>query len=107
MTALENPAGTEMIGATRSPNLVTVPNELSYGCGWQGNSCDVVTDSVTVYRGVGNKQIIVGFFDGHAKAINAYKAVDDDVFGYAKSSNVSAQDLTNLKNYMRGYAEWK
>jgi prepilin-type N-terminal cleavage/methylation domain-containing protein len=107
MTSLNNPAGTEMIGGTRSPNLVTTPNELCYGCGNKGNSCDVVSDGVTVGRSVGNKQIIVGFFDGHAKSVNAYKAIDDDVFGYAKASNVSAQDLINLKNYMRGYAEWK
>lgn len=106
-TSLNNPAGTEMIGSTRSPNLVTTPNELSYGCGYKGNSCDVVSDNYTVYRGAGNKQIIIGFFDGHAKAMNAFKAVDDDVFDYAKTSNVSAQDLVNLKNYMSQFPEWR
>jgi hypothetical protein len=107
MTSLGNPAGTEMIGATRSPKMTVTPDELCYGCGNGGNSCDTRDPGVTVYRGVGNKQISVGFFDGHAKAMSAFQAVDTDVFGHAKSSNVSAQDLENLKGYMRGYAEWK
>ncbi len=106
-TLLSNPAGTEMIGATRTPDLIAYPEGLSYGCDNAGNSCDSVSGGTTVYRGVGNKQIVVGFFDGHAKATNAYQAVDADVFDYAKTNNVSAQDLTNLKNYMRGYTEWK
>jgi len=107
MTSLNSPAGTMMLGATRRPELTVKPDYLCYGCGGGGSSCDVASNSVTWYRGVGNKQITIGFFDGHAKAMNAYQAIDSDAFGYAKSSNVSAQDLTNLKNYMTGYAEWK
>jgi len=107
MTSLNSPAGTMMLGATRRPELTVKPDYLCYGCGGGGSSCDVTSNDFTWYRGVGNRMITVGFFDGHAKAINAYQAVDTDVFDYAKSSNVSTQDLTNLKNYMRGYAEWK
>lgn len=112
MTLLNNPAGTMMVGATRTPKMVVAPTELAYGCGNAGNSCDVVSDSVTVYRGVGNKQITVGFFDGHAKSVNAYRALTDDVFGYAQASNVVAAgngwpSPAQIAVYMRDYAEWR
>ena len=108
MTSLNAPAGTMMIGATRRPELLVKPDYLCYSCRNSGDSCDVRSPSVTWYRGVGNRMITVGYFDGHAKTINAFQALDQDAFGYSTSStNVSAQDVTNLKNYMRDYAEWK
>jgi len=112
MTSLSSPAGTEMIGATRTPKMTVVPQELSYGCGYSGNSCDVVTDNVTVYRGVGNKMITVGFFDGHAKTINAYQALEADVFDFNTASNIVSAGTgwpakTQIEAYMRTLPEWK
>jgi len=112
MTSLQNPAGTEMVGATRTPKMVVSPQELAYGCDNAGNSCDVVSSSVTVYRGVGNKQIIIGFFDGHAKSMNAYSALDADVFGFNTASNIVAAGTgwpakAQIQAYMRVIPEWK
>lgn len=112
MTSLNNAAGTMMLGATRTPKMTVSPEELAYGCGNSGNSCDVVSDSVTVYRGVGNKQITIGFFDGHAKAMSAYQALDADVFDYAKTSNIVSAGTgwpapAQIEAYMRGIPEWK
>lgn len=112
MTSLESPAGTSMIGGTRSPRMIVTPDELCYGCGNSGNSCDTLNAGQTMYRGVGNKQIIIGFFDGHAKSVNAFKALTDDVFGYAKASNVVAAGTgwpspAQIAAYMRDYAEWR
>ena len=103
-TMLQNPAGTMMVGATRTPDLVVVPEALGYGCGYKGNSCDTVTDAVTVYRGVGNKQIIVGYFDGHAKSVNAYQAVGNDVFDVA---TVRPDLGSTVQGWMKGYKEWQ
>ncbi len=104
MTSINNVANVEMIGATRTPDLTVVPEALGYGCGYSGNSCDTVTDAVTVYRGVGNKQICVGFFDGHAKSMNAYQAVAADVFDIA----MVRPDLgPTVQGWMHGYKEWQ
>lgn len=111
-TSLENPAGTAMLGATRTPKMTVTPQELAYGCGYSGNSCDVVSDNVTVYRGIGNKLICIGFFDGHAKSMNAYQALDVDAFGFNQASNIVAAGNSwpakaQIQAYMRDYPEWK
>jgi len=111
MTSLNSPAGTMMIGGTRTPQLTVVPEYLAYGCS-VGNSCDVISNDVTVYRSVGAKMITMGFFDGHAKTMNAYQALDADVFGYNQASNIIAAGTgwpskTQIAAYMRGIREWK
>jgi prepilin-type N-terminal cleavage/methylation domain-containing protein len=111
MTFLSNPAGTEMIGATRSPEMTVTPQDLAYGCS-ANNSCDVVSNSVTVYRSVGNKLISMSFFDGHAKSMNAYQALDADVFDFNNAANIVQAGTgwpakAQIEAYMRGIPEWQ
>jgi prepilin-type N-terminal cleavage/methylation domain-containing protein/prepilin-type processing-associated H-X9-DG protein len=108
MTALESPAGTMMIGPTRDPYPNIYPQQLCYGC--DGNDCDVVDKNVTVIRSSGNKLINVGFFDGHAKAYDAYKSLDDDIWGEFKHPNYNVSGWPGkeqIKAYMRGYPVWR
>jgi len=112
MTSLNAPAGTMMIGATRTPQITVSPEDLAYGCNNPGNSCDSVSGGTTVYRGAGNKQIIIGFFDGHAKSINAYQALEQDVFDYNTAQNIVAAGTgwpakAQVEAYMHGYTEWQ
>ncbi|CAN5434408.1 hypothetical protein BH11ARM2_BH11ARM2_09220 [soil metagenome] len=108
LTSLESPAGTMMIGPTRDPYPNIYAQQLCYGCG--GNDCDAVDNSVTVIRSVGNKLINPGFFDGHAKAYDAYKSLDDDIWGEFKNPNYSMDSWPGrkqIKDYMREYKVWQ
>ncbi|AIE83740.1 prepilin-type N-terminal cleavage/methylation domain-containing protein [Fimbriimonas ginsengisoli] len=109
MTTLDSPAGTMMIGPTRDPYPNLYAHQLCYGCGG-GNDCDTRDPGVTVVRSVGNKLLNVGFFDGHAKAINAYKSLDDDVWDVFKNPDYDVSGWPGkeqIKAYMRGYKEWQ
>ena len=111
LTMLNNPAGTEMIGSTRNPEMVVIPEDLAYGCS-ANNSCDTVSNNVTVYRSVGNKLINIGFFDGHTKQINAYQALEADVFDYNTASNIVADGINwparaQIEAYMHSIPEWE
>jgi prepilin-type N-terminal cleavage/methylation domain-containing protein/prepilin-type processing-associated H-X9-DG protein len=108
MTSLESPAGTMMFGPTRDPYPNIYAHQLCYGCA--GNDCAPSDPGTTVIRSVGNKMINVGFFDGHAKAYNAYKSLDDDIWGIFKHPeyNVSGwPGKEQIKAYMRDYKEWQ
>ncbi len=107
MTSLNNPAGTMMIGPTRNPYPNLVAHALCYGCG--GNDCDVVDNNVTVVRSLGNKMLNSGFFDGHVKAYNGYKSLDDDIWDLFSSPNYNMTGWPGrpqIKAYMTGYKEW-
>jgi prepilin-type N-terminal cleavage/methylation domain-containing protein/prepilin-type processing-associated H-X9-DG protein len=111
LTSLANPAGTEMIGATRNPEMDVVPQDLAYGCS-SNNSCDTVTNNVTVYRGVGNRIINIGFFDGHTKGMNAYQALEADVFDFNSAANIVAAGTSwpakaQIEAYMHQIPEWE
>lgn len=108
MTALSSPAGTMMIGPTRDPYPNIYAQQLCYGC--SGNDCDAVNPDVTVIRSVGNKMITLGFFDGHAKLVNAYQSLDSDMWGEFKNPSYSGQGwpgAPQIEAYMRGYKEWQ
>jgi prepilin-type N-terminal cleavage/methylation domain-containing protein/prepilin-type processing-associated H-X9-DG protein len=106
MTALESPAGTAMIVPTRTPYPNIQANWFAYGCdmGW----CGEANNQVTYVRGVGNKLVNYGFFDGHAKGMNAFKSLADDVFGTYKAVPGDAwPGRAQVMAYMRGIGEWK
>jgi len=109
MTALNNPAGTMMIGPTEDPYPNIYPQQLCYGCG--GNDCAETDNSKTVIRSVGNELINLTFFDGHTKAYNAYKSLTDDVWDefnvapYNDPHNWPGRG--QIAAYMQGYKEWQ
>src|SRR5579884_1133742 len=108
MTSLSNPAGTIMMTGTRDPYPNVYVEKMCYGCG--GNDCDTVDNSVTVARSVGNKFMNMGFFDGHAKAVNGYQSLDNDLWDVFQnpSYNVSGwPGRAQIEAYMRGYKEWQ
>lgn len=106
MTGLSNPAGTMMIGSTRDPYPNLTAHKMCYGCG--NNDCDVTDNTVTVGRSVGNQLMNIGFFDGHAKAVNGYKTLDDDLWGMFTVYNMTGwPGRPQIKAYMREYKEWR
>ena len=80
---LQNPAGTAMIVGTR---LAWPDMEVS-GLGWghdaQGKETAMPSTNAAA-AGVGNKMVSFGFFDGHAKQMNAFQSIDSDVWGSKK-----------------------
>lgn len=82
VTALDNVAGTAMMFGTRTPYPNINSRYFAYGCdtGW----CGVANNQVSYARGMGNKMVGLAFFDGHVKAMNAYKTFADDVYGMFK-----------------------
>ena len=113
LTALSNPAGTMWIGGTEDPYPNIYPQQLCYGCSSGGqvqNSCADNDPTLTVIRSVGNAQINVGYFDGHAKAINGYQSLTSDIWdefqapGYNSPTNWPGRG--QIAAYMQGYKEW-
>jgi prepilin-type N-terminal cleavage/methylation domain-containing protein len=113
MTSLSNPAGTMMIGPTEDPYPNIYPQQLCYQCaqsnGQIANDCAEVNINLTVIRSVGNAQINAGFFDGHAKSINGYQTLTQDIWdefsapGYNGTGWPGRQQIAQ---YMQGYKEW-
>ncbi len=112
MTALTNPAGTMMISGTEDPYPNIYPQQLCYGCSYNGqpaNSCADNDPSLTVIRSVGNAFMNMSFFDGHVKNVNGYKSLTDDVWdefqapGYNQPGWPGRQQIAS---YMQGYKEW-
>ncbi len=109
MTALNNPAGTMLLTGTHDPYPNASPQKMAYGCG--NNDCDVSDNSFTVIRSVGNKLINAGFFDGHVKAVDAYRSLSDDMWGEFKNpyyaSPTSWPGAGQIAAYMREYPVWQ
>ncbi len=104
MTSLEGPASTIMISGTRQPYPNTQAWYLCYGCGGGANDCDTSDPGVTAGRSVGNKLLNISFFDGHAKATNAYQTLANDNWDQFKGNN----DAKDIAFYMRrDYKEWQ
>lgn len=105
MTSLENGAGTIMMTGTRTPFVNSGAWYLCFGCGDAGWNCSPQSNDVTNGRSVGNKQLNLVFFDGHAKAVNAYKSLSDDMWGMFKKY---PNDDESIAYYMkRDYTEWQ
>lgn len=103
LTALEMPANTIQVSGTRVPWPNTGAFSLSYACDSTGSGCDVVNPNVTQARGVGNAQLNLAFFDGHAKSMKGTQSVATDAWGRFKNY---PNDQATLLGYMRGNKEW-
>jgi prepilin-type N-terminal cleavage/methylation domain-containing protein len=106
VSALENVAGTAMTMGTRTPFPNIYSRYFAYRCDnyWCGSASDT-----SYARGVGNKQVILSFFDGHVKSMNAYKSFADDVYGMYKV-RVPGTDWPGapaVTFYMSQIGEWK
>ncbi len=106
MTALDNPAGTAAIVPTREayPNMFAY--YLAYRCSM--NDCGDGNNQISHIRSVGNKILNLGFFDGHAKGVNAYKSLADDNWGlYKKNTQDGWPGRAQVISYMHDIGEWK
>lgn len=105
MTALESGAQTIMFSGTRTPFVNTGAWYLCFGCGDAGWNCSPQSNSVTTGRSVGNKLLNLAFFDGHAKALNAYQSLSADNWDMFKKY---PNDDEAIAYYMkRDYKEWQ
>lgn len=78
MTSLQRVAETFMIVGTRRPFPDTEAAELGYSMTAGGDWLGTFPASHSSVASVGNGMISAGFFDGHAKAVNAYQSLDKD-----------------------------
>lgn len=113
LTALSNPAGTMWLGGTEDPYPNIYPQQMCYGCSYNGqaqNGCADNDPTLTEIRSVGNALMNVGYFDGHAKSINGYQSLTSDIWdefqapGY--NSPTSWPGRGQIAAYMQGYKEW-
>jgi prepilin-type N-terminal cleavage/methylation domain-containing protein len=77
---LESPAATAMIVGTRKPWPDAEVSFIGWGDDGRGND-GPVPGGFSAMASSGNGLISFGFFDGHAKQINAFKSIADDVWG--------------------------
>lgn len=82
VTGLENIAGTAMMLGTRTPYPGIQARYFAYGCDMSW--CGMANPQQSYGRGMGQKMVGLAFFDGHVKAMNAYKTFADDVYGMFK-----------------------
>lgn len=105
MTALEQAANTVMTTGTRTPFVNSGAWYLCYGCGDAGWNCSPQSNDVTNGRSVGNKLLNLSFFDGHAKALNAYKSLADDNWDLDKKYPGTSYWIAYYMK--RDYKEWQ
>jgi prepilin-type N-terminal cleavage/methylation domain-containing protein len=113
LTSLSNPAGTMLLGGTEDPYPNIYPQQLCYGCSSNGqaqNGCADNDPSLTEIRSVGNAMIDVGFFDGHAKMVNGYQSLTNDIWDEFQAPNYNSPTdwpgRVQIAEYMQGYKEW-
>ena len=115
MTAFNNPAGTMLVGPTEDPYPNISPEKMCYGCSYNGqvqNGCADNNPQLTEIRSEGNAAMNLVFFDGHAKMVNGYLSLSNDVWDAFQSAYYSASAPQNwpgrvqIAEYMKGYAEW-
>lgn len=106
VTSLDNIAGTAMLMGTRTPFPNIHARYFAYGCDdyW----CGMVNNQVSYARGMGNKMVGLAFFDGHVKAMNAYKSHADDVYGlYKRFPGPDWPGAAAVTYWMTQMGEWK
>ncbi|MGV3615549.1 MAG: prepilin-type N-terminal cleavage/methylation domain-containing protein [Fimbriimonas sp.] len=105
-TTIESPAGTILVAPTRTFFNGVWTEMVAYQCtpggipaGGQATSC---------IQGTKNKNITIGFFDGHAKNVNAVSSITQDLWGSMKYRNLSnANYQANLARDASGIQEWR
>ncbi|MEI7575861.1 MAG: prepilin-type N-terminal cleavage/methylation domain-containing protein [Armatimonadota bacterium] len=80
-TSLNNVAGTAMLAPTRRIYPDIEAAELGRGATAIGSETSTFPASHSLVPANGNRTMNFGFFDGHAKSINAYQSVATDVWG--------------------------
>ncbi len=78
---LQAPAATAMLVPTRERYPDAEVSEVGYGSDGNGDNNNVVPAAYSLIASSGNATIGFAFFDGHAKQINVFKSIDDDVWG--------------------------
>jgi prepilin-type N-terminal cleavage/methylation domain-containing protein len=116
MTTFSNPAGTLMIGPTEDPYPNIDPRQLCYGCanssGQDQNACAEANPNLTVIRSAGSGLVNLVFYDGHAKGVNGYQTLSQDMWDVFQSPSFSVSNPANwpgrvqIAEYMKGYSEW-
>ncbi len=113
---LQQPAQTFMLVGTRRIFPDTESGELAQGNSGTGRGVGTPSAFSSV-AGAGNGQIIAGFFDGHAKSVNAFQSIDKDNWGafgpggyascpWGKDYNGVAPRSEGTKVAMRKIKEW-
>ncbi|RYG36144.1 prepilin-type N-terminal cleavage/methylation domain-containing protein [bacterium] len=104
-TALENPAGTILIAPTRTFFNGVWTEMVSYQCTPGGIPAGGQTTSCI--QGTKNRGFTTGFFDGHAKNVNAVSSVNQDMWGSMKFRNQNDPNYqANLARDTSAIAEW-
>jgi len=113
-TSLSNPANTIMITGTEDPYPNLSARMMCYGCangsGQAQNGCAEANPQLTEVRSVGNALVDICFFDGHAKNVNGYATLSNDMWDVfqAPGWNVPTQwpGYVQIEEYMKYYGEW-
>ncbi|RYG37772.1 prepilin-type N-terminal cleavage/methylation domain-containing protein [bacterium] len=104
-TILENPAGTMMIVPTRTFFSDVWTDMISYQCTPGGIPAGGQTTSCI--QGTKNRGLTAGFFDGHAKNMNAVSTVNNDNWGSIRHFNsTNANFQRDLAANTSSIAEW-
>lgn len=90
MGLLEKPAGTAMLVPTRKMFPDTELSEAAKVGTQDGRETNQFPGSHSLVAGLGNHQLNFGFFDGHAKSVNFFQSMDQDVWGSLGPTGIPA-----------------
>ena len=104
-TILESPAGTAILVPTRTFFTGVWSDMMAYQCTPGGIPAGGQTTGCI--QGSGNRNVTLGFFDGHAKSVPGVKTVTDDLWGAMKWHNRNdANYQTNHARNVSSIKEW-
>jgi prepilin-type N-terminal cleavage/methylation domain-containing protein len=105
-TTLEAPAGTILVVPTRTFFTGVWTEMVSYQCTPGGIPAGGQTTSCI--QGTKNRNVTLGFFDGHAKSVNAVSTISQDLWGSMKYRNQSDPNYqANLARDASAIPEWQ
>ena len=90
LSIIQSPAGTAMIAPTRKMFPDIEVSEAAKASTADGNEQNTYPAQYSLVAGNGNRQLTFGFFDGHAKSVNFFRSVDDDVWGSLGATGIPA-----------------
>jgi prepilin-type N-terminal cleavage/methylation domain-containing protein len=90
MSILQSVAGTAMIAPTRKLFPDTEVSEAAKAATSAGAEQTTYPATHSLVAGGGNGQLSFGFFDGHAKSVNFFRSVADDVWGSLGPTGIPA-----------------
>lgn len=104
---LQNPAGTAMIAPTRKMFPDTEVSEAGKSATAEGHEIDTYPASYSLVAGNQNGQLSFGFFDGHAKSVNFFGSIDQDVWGSFGPGGIPACGWNTYWNGPGNGMNWK